>query len=163
MERTWQLGTIQVDFAMPERFDLSYVGQDGKNHSPVIIHRTAYGSVERFIGIIVENYKGKFPLWLAPVQASVLPMSDKNISYAENVLEDLKENNIRADIDKEINTIEYKVRKAQLQKVNYIIVIGDKEEKNKTISVRTREGKVTYGVKVKDFIEQIEKEVKKFK
>jgi threonyl-tRNA synthetase len=163
MERTWQLGTIQVDFAMPERFDLSYVGQDGKNHSPVIIHRTAYGSVERFVGILVENYKGKFPLWLAPVQVSVLPMSDKNVSCAEDVLKKLKENNIRADIDKEQNTIEYKVRKAQLQKVNYILVIGDKEEKDKTISVRNREGKVKYGVKIKDFFEQLEKEIKEFK
>jgi threonyl-tRNA synthetase len=163
MERTWQLGTIQVDFAMPERFDLSYVGQDGKNHSPVIIHRTAYGSVERFIGILVENYKGKFPLWISPVQVSVLPMSDKNVSYAEDVLKKLKENNIRTDIDKEQSTIEYKIRKAQLQKVNYILVIGDKEEKNKTISVRNREGKVKYGVKIKDFFEQLEKEIKEFK
>jgi len=163
MERTWQLGTIQVDFAMPERFDLSYVGQDGKNHSPVIIHRTAYGSVERFIGIIVEKYKGKFPLWISPVQVSVLPMSDKNVSCAEDVLKKLKENNIRADIDKEQSTIEYKIRKAQLQKVNYILVIGDKEEKDKTISVRNREGKVKYGVKIKDFFEQLEKEIKEFK
>jgi threonyl-tRNA synthetase len=163
MGRTWQLGTIQVDFSMPENFDLTYVDKDGKNHRPVVIHRTIYGSLERVIGILVENYKGKFPLWISPVQASVLPMNDKNISYAEDVLKKLKENNIRADIDKEQNTVEYKVRKAQLQKVNYILVIGDKEEKGKTISVRTREGKVKYGVKLKDFVEQIEKEVKEFK
>jgi threonyl-tRNA synthetase len=163
MGRTWQLGTIQVDFPMPENFDLTYIGKDGKNHRPVVVHRTIYGALERFIGIIVEKYKGKFPLWLAPVQVSVLPMGDKNIKYSEKIFEELKQNSIRADIDKEINTIEYKVRKAQLQKVNYIIVIGDKEEKNKTISVRTREGKVTYGVKLKDFVEQIGKEVKNFK
>ena len=163
MGRTWQLGTIQVDFPMPENFDLTYVGKDGKNHRPVVIHRTIYGAVERFIGIIAEKYKGKFPLWISPIQVSVLPMNDKNVSYAEDVLKKLKENNIRADIDKEQNTVEYKVRKAQLQKVNYVLVIGDKEEKGKTISVRTREGKVKYGVKLKDFVEQIEKEIKEFK
>ena len=163
MGRTWQLGTIQLDFSMPENFDLTYIGKDGKNHRPAILHRTVYGSLERVIGILVECYKGKFPLWLAPVQVSVLPMNDKNIPYAEKILEKLRENNMRVEIDKDQNTIEYKVRKAQMQKVNYILVIGDKEEKNKTISVRTREGKVKYGVELKDFIEQLEKEIKEFK
>jgi threonyl-tRNA synthetase len=161
MGRTWQCATIQVDFQMPEKFDINYVGDDGKNHSPVIIHRVVYGSLERFLGILVEHYWGKFPVWLSPVQATVLSLTDKNITYAKKIKEKLEEAEIRTDADFGSNTIEYKVREAQLQKIPYIIVVGGKEEKNKTIAVRSRDGKIKYKVKTDDFIKQVLDEVKR--
>lgn len=158
--RTWQCATVQVDFAMPERFKLTYIGKDGKEHPPVIIHRVIYGSIERFIGILVEHYQGKFPLWLAPIQVRVLPISDENISYSEKVREELERQGIRVDMDSETNTIEYKIRNAALQKIPYMSVIGKKEEKNKSMAIRDRDGKERYGVKLKDFIKEILEEVK---
>lgn len=158
--RTWQCATVQVDFMMPERFDISYVGEDNKPHRPVIIHRVIYGSLERFIGILVEHYNGAFPLWLSPVQVRVLPLTDKNNVAAEKVLEQLKEKGIRADTDTRASTIEYRVREAEMQKVNYILVIGEKEEKNNTIAVRTRGSKqIEFGVKLEDFIRQLKNEI----
>jgi threonyl-tRNA synthetase len=159
MGRTWQLGTIQVDFSMPERFDLNYVDKDGKNHLPVIIHRTIYGSLERFIGILVEHYQGKFPLWLSPIQAIILPISDENISYSEKIKKELEEKGLRVALDSETNTIEYKIRNAQLQKIPYMLAVGSKEEKNKTVAIRGRDGKVKYGVKLEDFIKQVKSEI----
>ncbi len=157
--RTWQCATVQVDFMMPERFGLNYVGGDGKNHRPIIIHRVVYGSVERFIGILVEHYQGKFPVWLAPVQVRVMSISDENIDYAKVVEIELAKNGIRAEGDYESNTIEYKIRNAQLQKIPYSIVIGKKEETNKTIAIRTRDGKVRYSVELEEFIRQSIKEM----
>ncbi|MBI2583105.1 MAG: threonine--tRNA ligase [Candidatus Aenigmarchaeota archaeon] len=161
--RFWQLATIQADFQMPERFDVSYVGEDGKNHRPVIIHRAIYGSLERFIGILVEHYQGKFPLWLAPVQVKILPISDENRDYAEGILEKLKEAGIRTELDEQSHTIQYKIREAQLQKIPFMIITGGKEEEKGTIAVRTREGKVEYGVKVEDFVKRIKEDVEKFR
>jgi len=161
--RTWQCATVQVDFPMPENFDLNYVGADGKNHRPVMIHRVLYGSIERFIGILVEHYGGAFPVWLSPVQARVISISDENKKYAEKVLQKLKENEIRVDADFENGTIEYKIRNAQLQKIPYMLVIGPKEEKEKTIAVRSRDGKVEYEVKLEDFIKKILNEMEKKK
>lgn len=158
--RKWQLATVQLDFNLPERFDLTYTGQDGKQHRPIIVHRAIYGSFERFIGILVEHYQGKFPVWLSPVQVRVLSISDENVKYAEEILNKLKENNIRAEIDKETSTIEYKIRNAQLQKIPYSLVIGKKEERSKTVAVRSRDGKVNYNVKLENFISQIQKEIK---
>ena len=159
--RTWQCATVQVDFPMPENFDLNYIGADGKNHRPVMIHRVLYGSVERFIGILVEHYGGAFPVWLSPVQVRVLPISEDNKKYAEKIKDELIKNEIRAEIDLENNTIEYKIREAQMQKIPYMIVVGDKEEKSKTVAVRSRDGKVKYKVKVEDFIEQVLDEAKR--
>ncbi len=154
--RSWQCATVQVDFMMPERFDISYIGKDDKEHSPVIIHRVIYGSLERFIGILVEHYKGAFPLWLSPIQVRVLPLSDKNSNAAEKVLSGLKESGIRADSDTRSSTVEYRVREAELQKIPYTVVIGEKEEKSGTVAVRTRGSKkVQFGVKLGDFVKQL--------
>jgi len=157
--RTWQCATIQVDFAMPERFGLYYVDKKGKHVTPVVIHRTIYGSVERFIGILVENYAGAFPVWLSPIQVRVMSLTDRNTSYGRKVMDELLNNGIRVDVDFEPHTIEYKVRNAQLEKINYMLVVGDKEEKNKTVAVRTRDGKVKFNVKLDDFIKQILNEI----
>ena len=160
MGRTWQCATVQVDFQMPERFDINYIGKDGKNHRPVIIHRVVFGSIERFIGILVEHYEGKFPVWLAPIQARVLSISDENVAYAKKIKERLEEVGIGVDADFESNTIEYKIREAQIQKIPYMVVVGKKEEEDKTIAVRSRDGKVRYKVSIADFIKQVLNEVK---
>jgi len=158
--RTWQCATVQVDFMMPERFDISFTGEDNKPHRPVIIHRVVYGALERFIGILVEHYKGAFPLWLSPIQVRVLPLSDKNKDAAEKVLEKLRDGGIRADNDVRPSTVEYRVREAELQKINFIVVIGEKEETTGTIAVRTRGKKeIQFGVKLDDFLKRLKAEV----
>jgi threonyl-tRNA synthetase len=159
--RAWQCATVQVDFPMPENFDLSYIADDGKNHRPILIHRVIFGSVERFIGILVEHYGGAFPVWLSPVQVRVLPISEDNKKYAEKIKDELIKNEIRTEIDLQNNTIEYKIRGAQLQKIPYMLVVGDKEEKSKTVAVRSRDGKVKYKIKVDDFIKQVLDESKR--
>ena len=136
--RTWQCGTIQLDFQMPERFDLTYTGEDGEKHRPVMIHRVIFGSIERFIAILTEHYAGAFPLWLAPVQAKVLPISDAAREYAEQVAKKLQEAGLRAEIDTRNEKIGYKIREAQLQKIPYMLVVGEKEQQSGTVSVRGR-------------------------
>lgn len=160
MGRTWQCGTIQLDMTMPDKFDLTYTGEDNKPHQIVMIHRTIMGSIERFLGILVEHFNGKFSVWLAPVQAVVIPVSGKNNEYAKQIKTKL-EAGIRVEADLSENTMEYKIREAQLQKIPYAIVVGTEEEKNKTISVRNREGKVEHKVALKDFIKQIQEEIEK--
>jgi len=157
--RTWQCGTIQLDMAMPERFDLTYVGEDNRPHRVVMIHRTVYGAVERFIGILVENYGGAFPVWLSPIQIKIVPVSDKNLDFAEKIKLKLEKNDLRVEIDYTSTTVEYKIRSAQLQKIPYILTVGEKEEKNKTLAVRTRNGKVKFGVSIEDFVKQILEEI----
>ncbi len=137
--RTWQCGTIQLDFQMPERFDLSYIGADGEKHRPVMIHRVIFGSIERFIGILIEHYAGAFPVWLAPVQARILPISEKHMDYAYKVKKQLDEAGIRVEVDERNEKIGYKVRDAQMKKIPYMLIVGDKEANENTISVRTRE------------------------
>ncbi|MDI6721575.1 MAG: threonine--tRNA ligase, partial [Candidatus Aenigmarchaeota archaeon] len=156
--RAWQCATVQVDFAMPERFNVEFAGNDGRLHRPVIIHRVIYGAIERFMGILIEHYAGAFPLWLAPVQAVVLPITDRNIEYAESVKKILLEKDFRVSVDTDSKTLQYKIREAQLQKIPYMIIIGDKEQSAGTIAVRNREGKTQYGLKIEDFAEQIKKE-----
>lgn len=136
--RTWQCGTIQLDMQMPQRFDLTYIGKDGEKHRPVMIHRVAFGSIERFIGILIEHFAGRFPLWLAPVQVKVLPISDKYMEYATKVKDVLFEKGIRVEIDDRAEKIGYKIREAQLQKVPYMLVLGEKEMNESTIAVRSR-------------------------
>ena len=136
--RTWQCGTIQLDFQLPQRFELEYVGADGEKHRPIMIHRVVFGSIERFIGILIEHFAGAFPTWLAPVQVKVLPISDKYMDYAQNVLNKLTEAGIRAEVDTRAEKIGYKIREAQLEKVPYMLVIGDKEAEAGTVSVRHR-------------------------
>lgn len=140
--RTWQCGTIQLDFQMPQRFDLEYTGADGAKHRPVMVHRVIFGSIERFMGILIEHYAGKFPVWLAPVQVKVLSVSEKSFAYAAEVRDRLKDAGIRVALDNSDEKIGYKIRQAQLQKVPYMLVIGEKELEDGTIvTVRTRDGK----------------------
>ena len=136
--RTWQCGTIQLDFQLPLRFELEYTGADGEKHRPIMIHRVAFGSIERFIGILIEHFAGAFPTWLAPVQVKVLPISDKYMDYAENVLAQLKDAGIRVELDSRAEKIGYKIREAQMQKVPYMLVVGAKEEESGLVSVRSR-------------------------
>ena len=136
--RTWQCGTIQLDFQMPERFDLTYTGEDGEKHRPVMLHRVIFGSIERFIAILTEHYAGAFPMWLAPVQAKILPISDAARDYAQKVTQQLQAAGLRAEVDTRNEKIGYKIREAQLQKIPYMLVVGEKEQQNGTVSVRSR-------------------------
>lgn len=136
--RTWQCGTIQLDFQLPMRFNCEYTGADGEKHRPIMIHRVVFGSIERFIGILIEHFAGAFPTWLAPVQVKVLPISDKHIEYGQKVLDELKASGIRAELDSRAEKIGYKIREAQMQKVPYMLVVGAKEEEENLVSVRSR-------------------------
>jgi threonyl-tRNA synthetase len=138
--RSWQCATIQCDFALPDRFDLSYIGEDGAKHRPVMLHRVILGSMERFLGILIEHYAGAFPTWLSPVQAMVLPIADRHFLFAEEVFKQLIDNDIRAEIDLRNESLRLKIREAQLQKIPYMLVIGDREVENKGISPRHRSG-----------------------
>lgn len=139
--RTWQCGTIQLDFQLPRRFGAEYIGADGERHRPIMIHRVVFGSIERFIGILIEHYAGKFPAWLAPVQVKVLPVSDKYLDYGHEVVEKLRAKNLRVEMDDRDEKLGYKIREARLDKVPYMIVVGEKEQQNTTVSVRMRDGK----------------------
>ncbi len=136
--RTWQCGTIQLDFQMPQRFELEYVGEDGLKHRPIMIHRAIFGSIERFIGILIEHFAGKFPLWLAPVQVKILPITDRTLPYAEEIAEKLLDLGIRCDVDKRNEKIGYKIREAKMDKVPYVLVVGDKELEEHTVNVNKR-------------------------
>jgi len=156
--RRWQLATIQVDFNLPERFDINYLGEDGQKHRPFVIHRVIYGAMERFLAIIVEHYAGKMPIWLSPVQAVVVPITDSHADYANKVAEEMIDAGIRAEADLSGERMEYKIRRATMLKVPYIINVGDKEIEANTIAVRSVRipgNKVEYGVKVSDFINQV--------
>lgn len=158
--RTWQCGTIQLDFQMPQRFDLTYIGSDGEKHRPVMIHRVIFGSIERFIGILVEHFAGKFPTWLAPVQVKLLPIADKYKEYAQKVMAALEEEDIRVELDDRNEKIGYKIREAQLEKVPYMLIVGEKEAESKMISVRSRDRGELGSQNLEDFIEVVRKEVK---
>lgn len=136
--RTWQCGTIQLDMQMPQRFDLEYTGADGEKHRPIMIHRVAFGSIERFIGILIEHFAGAFPTWLAPVQVKVLPISEKHLDYGKKVFQELEAAGIRAEIDERAEKIGYKIREAQMNKIPYMLVVGAKEEEQELVAVRSR-------------------------
>ena len=157
--RTWQCGTIQLDFQLPLRFNLEYTGADGEKHRPIMIHRVVFGSIERFIGILIEHFAGAFPTWLAPVQVKVLPISDKHMEYGTKVLEELQAAGIRAEIDTRAEKIGYKIREAQMKKIPYMLVVGAKEEEEEKVSVRSRvngdEGQCGLG----EFVEKIKEEI----
>ncbi len=138
--RTWQCGTCQLDFQMPERFDMTYVGADGEKHRPVMIHRTAFGSIERFIGILIEQFAGAFPLWLAPVQVKVIPVSERHLEYAGQIRDQLHAAGLRCEVDDRSEKMGYKIREAQMMKIPYMLVVGDKEIENGTVAVRSRAG-----------------------
>ena len=136
--RTWQCGTIQMDMQLPERFDVNYIGEDGEKHRAVMLHRAGYGSLERFIGILIEHFGGAFPAWIAPVQAKVIPVTEKNLEYAKSIANAMSESNLRVEVEEANETLGYKIRKAQMEKVPYMIIVGDQEMKGHTISVRSR-------------------------
>ena len=164
--RTWQCGTIQLDFQLPLRFNLEYTGADGEKHRPIMIHRVAFGSIERFIGILIEHFAGAFPTWLAPEQVRVLPISEKYMDYAKKVEKQLQDSKIRAEIDNRSEKIGYKIREARLAKVPYMLVVGAKEEEEGLVSVRSRfagdEGQKTLDAFIQDITEEIvKKEIRK--
>jgi threonyl-tRNA synthetase len=151
--RKWQLSTVQFDFNLPARFELEYIGEDGRAHQPVMCHRTLYGSIERFFGILLEHYAGAFPLWLAPVQATVMPITDRNVEYGRSVEQKLKHAGLRVHLDDRNEKVNFKIREAQLQKVPYMVVVGDREEQNGTVSVRNRRHADQGAMPVETFLE----------
>lgn len=160
--RDWQCGTIQLDFQMPERFDLNYIGQDGEKHRPVMLHRVVFGSIERFIGVLIEHYAGAFPTWLAPVQVKILTISDKQKEYADELVKQFMKEGIRAELDDREEKIGYKIREAQLQKIPYMLIIGDKEVQANAVGVRSRKDGDIGAMSVEDFINKTEEEIKTF-
>ena len=165
--RTWQCGTIQLDFQLPQRFELEYIGADGEKHRPIMIHRVVFGSIERFIGILIEHFAGAFPTWLAPVQVKVLPISEKYMDYAENVKKKLDEAGIRVELDTRSEKIGYKIREAQQAKIPYMLVVGQKEEEDGTVAVRSRaagdEGTKSLDAFIADIQKEIETKVNRVK
>ncbi len=160
INRTWQCGTIQLDMALPERFDLHYTDKDGNRHRPVMIHRAIFGSIERFLGILIENFAGKFPLWLSPQQVRILTVADRHNDYANELLKTLRKAGLHADVDDSNESVSKKVRNAQLSQINYILTVGDKEVENKTINVRTRDNVVHGEVNPAMFVDTLIKEKK---
>ena len=158
--RTWQCGTIQMDMQLPERFDVNYIGEDGEKHRAVMIHRAGYGSLERFLGILIEHFAGAFPTWFAPVQVKVIPVAQSHLEYAREVADELAESNIRVELEEANETLGYKIRKAQTEKVPYMLIIGDKEIKSRTVSVRTRSGGDEGSQMLPVFIAQLIREIK---
>lgn len=156
--RTWQCGTIQLDFQMPQRFNLEYVGEDGQKHRPIMIHRAIFGSIERFIGILIEHYAGNFPVWLAPVQVKILPITDRTAEYAQAIAKKLTDLNFRCDVDSRNEKIGYKIREAQLEKVPYMIVVGDKEAESNSVAVRSRKDGDLGAMPVNAFIDKLTEE-----
>ena len=158
--REWQCSTIQFDFNEPERFKMAYTGSDGAEHQPYMIHRALFGSIERFFGVLIEHYSGKFPLWLSPVQAVILPVSDKFDDYAVKISSELKKNDVRVEVDLSSEKLGYKIRKAQMEKVPYMLVVGEKEVENETVSVRHRDKGDIGSQKIEDFLKNILEENK---
>jgi threonyl-tRNA synthetase len=161
LNRRWQCATIQVDFALPERFDLTYVGSDGEKHRPVMLHRVILGAMERFIGVLIEHYAGAFPVWLAPTQAVVMTVTDRQVPYAEGVYRQLVQKGVRVEKDFRNEKLGFKIREAQLQKIPYMLVAGDREVKEGTVAPRKRSGETLKSMTAEDFIKQIESEYPK--
>ena len=158
--RKWQCSTIQFDFNLPERFDMSYVGEDGESHRPFMVHRALFGSIERFIGILIEHYGGAFPLWLAPIQASIIPIADRHLEHAEVVADRLKQAGIRLTVDTAKERMGNKIRRAQLQKIPYMLIIGDREVEADAASVRTRSGDDIGEITIDELVEKLTTEIK---
>lgn len=158
--RKWQLGTVQIDYVMPERFDLEYIGSDGQRHRPVVIHRAPFGSLERFIGVLIEHYAGEFPLWLAPVQAAVIPVSQHFLEYSKKIFNELKSNSIRVELDERNEKVGYKIRDWETQKVPYMLIIGEKEVNAQNISVRKHKVGDLGALSLSEFISKISYEIK---
>jgi threonyl-tRNA synthetase len=153
--RLWQLSTVQFDFTLPRRFGLEYVAEDGKKHQPLMVHRALYGSVERFFGILLEHYAGAFPVWLAPEQVIVLPITDRNAAYAGRVRDRLAEAGLRVKVDDRSEKVNLKIREAQLMKIPYMLVVGDREEQNGAVAVRNRKHGDQGAKPIDEFIAEI--------
>jgi threonyl-tRNA synthetase len=160
LDRKWQCATIQCDFNLPERFDLAYIGEDNKKHRPVMLHRVILGSIERFISILIEHYKGAFPVWLAPVQVMVVNITDKQLEYAKKVVDELRNNDIRVEEDFRNEKLGFKIREAQLRKIPYVIIIGDNEMATSTITYRGRDKEEKKGIALSEFLDMIKEKVK---
>lgn len=156
--RTWQCGTIQLDFQLPQRFEAEYIGKDGNKHRPIMIHRVVFGSIERFLGILIEHFAGKFPLWLSPVQVKILPISDKYINYAKEIESILKKEGLRCEVDEKTEKIGYKIRTAQLEKIPYMLIIGEKERKTNLVSARKRDDGDLGNMSIEQFLEILSKD-----
>ena len=155
MKREWQCGTIQVDFAQPENFDLSYISPQGIKERPVIIHRTVYGSLERFFGMLIEHYKGHFPFWLAPIQIKILTITDEQKEYAKQLRDKLKEHGVRVELDESSDPISGKIKSAQLEKIPWMLVLGKKEVATNTITLRYNDGKQEFGLTFDTLLQKI--------
>ena len=160
INRSWQCGTIQLDMALPERFDLEYTAQDGSRKRPVMIHRAIFGSIERFLGILIEHYAGKFPLWLSPLQIRILTVADRHEPYAQQLAEKFKQKGFQCEVDSAQESVSKKVRNAQLAQVNYILTVGDQEVEHQTANLRTRDNVVHGEIQIADFLGRIEEERK---
>ena len=157
--RTWQCGTIQLDFQLPQRFEMEYVGEDGQKHQPIMVHRVVFGSIERFIGILIEHFAGKFPVWLSPVQVKILPITDRQEEYAKELCAKMKEKGIRVTVDDRNEKIGYKIREAQLEKLPYMLVVGEKEANENLVAVRRRDKGDIGAVDADEFIATVLKEI----
>jgi threonyl-tRNA synthetase len=154
LKREWQLGTVQVDYNLPERFELEYVGEDNERHRPVMIHRAPFGSLERFIGILIEHYNGAFPAWLCPVQAMLIPVADRHVEYARRVMAELKPHGVRAQVDDSVGRMGNKIREATMQKIPWMLVVGDRDVEAGAVSVRLRTGEDLGAMPLAQFIAQ---------
>jgi threonyl-tRNA synthetase len=157
--REWQLSTIQFDFNLAERFDLEYIGEDGQPHRPYMVHRALMGSIERFFGVLIEHYGGAFPLWLAPVQALIIPITDRHVAYAQQVQQRLEAAGLRVEINQSKDRMQAKIRNAQLQKIPYMLIIGDKEQESDAVSVRLRTEEDLGSMSVADVLDRITQEI----
>jgi threonyl-tRNA synthetase len=159
LDRSWQCTTIQFDFNLPERFDMTYIGEDNEAHRPYMIHRALLGSLERFYGVLIEHYMGNFPVWLAPVQVQVIPISEHQTEYAKDILQALRDADIRAEIDVQNEKIGYKIREAEKQKIPYMVIVGNKEVENQNISVRKHLTGDLGAMDLKDFVSTVTQEI----
>ena len=157
--RTWQCGTIQLDMSLPEKFDLTYIGEDGEKHRPVMLHRVVYGSIERFIGILIENYAGAFPVWMAPVQVRILPITERHAAYAEELRKKMFDLGIRVEVDDRNEKTGYKIRESQVKKTPYTLVVGDQEQENHTVALRKYGEKDSTTLTVDDFIALVQEKI----
>lgn len=161
MGREWQGTTIQLDMNEPSRFQMSYIGDDGQEHTPIMLHRTLLGSMERFVGTLIEHYAGAFPVWLSPLQVRIIPITDNQLEYAKNLERILKENDIRVEIDDKSETMQNKIRNATTEKVPYMIIVGGREAEQKTISVRQRDGQDLGSMSLETFVDQLKDQITK--
>ncbi len=163
LDREWQCATIQCDFTLPERFDLNYIGKDGEKHRPVMLHRVILGSIERFVGVLIEHYTGSFPLWLSPVQAVVLNVTDNQAEYAEQVYRQLRAAGVRVELDQRNEKLGFKIREAQIAKIPYMLVIGDREMEEQTVAPRFRNGENLAPMSVVDFVSFVAAETAQYR